>query len=239
LGRAFSRPHPALERPLVAAVVMLARKHRQRSLDELGTRLDRLSFVGRPGFLASKEGPNIPEESAFRWLALSRKDRNLHFHRDGRFLPTLWIADSLTELLRKALRTGEVYLVEGPDAVMDSIEFADGQVLRAMRVEAVTVEPSAPAIVGGGTVDPAVAAESKNTAALKQGHGGGRPPDVREHVQAWFEALPPDDRALSDSKLADIWKSDPINPGDRDSVRKIIGALRRAGAGSKPGLNLD
>jgi hypothetical protein len=45
-------------------------------------------------------------------------------------------------------------------------------------------------------------------------------------VQAWFEALSPDDRALSDSKLADIWKSDPIHPGDRDSVRKIIGALR-------------
>jgi hypothetical protein len=218
---------------------MLARKHRQRDLDELGTRLDRLGFVGRPGFFASKEGPNIPEESAFRWLALSRKDRNLHHHRDGRFLPALSIADSLTELLRKALQTGEVDLVEGPDAVMDSIEFADGQVLRAMRVEAVTVEPSAPAIAGGETVEPAVAAESKNTEAPRQGHVGGRPPDVREHVQAWFEALSRANRALSDSKLADIWKSDPINPGDRDSVRKIIGALRRAGAGSKPGLNLE
>jgi hypothetical protein len=207
------RPHLALDRPLVAAVVMLARKHRQRDLDELGSRLDRLGFVGRPGFFASKEGPNIPEESAFRWLALSRNDRSLHHHRNGGFLPALWIADSLTELLRKALRTGEVHLIEGPDAVMDSIEFADGQVLRAMRVEAVTVEP-------------AVAAESKNTQAPKQDHRGGRPPDVRKQVQAWFEALSPDDRALSDSKLADIWKSDPIHPGDRDSVRKIIGALR-------------
>jgi hypothetical protein len=220
------RPHPALDRPLVAAVVMLARKHRQRDLDELGSRLDRLGFVGRPGFFASKEGPNIPEESAFRWLALSRNDRSLHHHRDGGFLPALWIADSLTELLRKALRTGEVHLIEGPDAVMDSIEFADGQVLRAMRVEAVTVAPSAPAIAGGETVEAAVAAESKNTEAPKQGHRGGRPPDVRKQVQAWFEALSPDDRALSDSKLADIWKSDPIHPGDRDSVRKIIGALR-------------
>jgi hypothetical protein len=55
------RPHPALDRPLVAAVVMLARKHRQRDLDELGSRVDRLGFVGRPGFFAGKEGPNIPK----------------------------------------------------------------------------------------------------------------------------------------------------------------------------------
>jgi hypothetical protein len=229
-----SRPHPALERPLVAAMVMLARKHRRRDIDELGMRLDELGFVGRPGFFDSKEHANNPEESAFRWLALSREERSRHYHREKNFLPAFWIADSVTELLRTALRTGEVHLIEGPDAVTDSIEFADGQVLRAMRVEAGTVEPSAP-VTAGETVEPAVAAESKNTEAPKKGHGGGRLPDLRAQVQPWFEALSPGDRALSASKLADIWKCDPTHPGDRDSVRKIIGALRRAGAG----LNLD
>ena len=150
-------------------------------------------------------------------------------------MPALWIADWLTELLRKALQNGEVHLIEAPDAVMDSIEFTDGQILRAMRVDAGTVEASAPTNAGGKTVDPAVKAESKNTEALKQRHRGGRPPDLRKEVRTWLEELSPDGPALSDSKLADIWKSDPSHPGDRDSVRKIIGALRRAG----PGLNLD
>jgi hypothetical protein len=51
------------------------------------------------------------------------------------FYLRFWIADWLVELLRQALRTGEAHLVEGPAAVMDSIEFGDAQILRAMRVE--------------------------------------------------------------------------------------------------------
>jgi hypothetical protein len=129
------RRHPALDRPLVDAVVRLARKRKPEDLVELGTRLDELRFPGRPGFFASKEGPNVPEESAFRWLALPRSERYRYFERDSGFLPAIWIADWLVELLRQALRTGEAHLVEGPAAVMDSIEFGDAQILRAMRVD--------------------------------------------------------------------------------------------------------
>jgi hypothetical protein len=134
------RSHPALDRPLVAAIVRLARKHRPEDLKELGMRLAELRFMGRSGFSFLQEHPYDPEEAAFRWLALTREQRNWHFGRNGGFLPATWIADWLTELLRKASRTGEVRPVDGPDAVMDSIEFHDGQILRAMRVDFVEDE---------------------------------------------------------------------------------------------------
>jgi len=54
----------------VGAIIRLARRHRPALLAELGERLDRLGFVGRPGFLSVvRWGPNRPEESAMPgWL---------------------------------------------------------------------------------------------------------------------------------------------------------------------------
>jgi hypothetical protein len=145
--------HPALDRPLVAAIVKLARRHRPHELDELGMGLLELGFVGRPGFFAGKSAPNIPEESAYRWLALLPAERSNYHHRDGRFLQATWIANWLTELLREALHTGEACLVGGPEAVTDSIEFADGQLLRAVRVD---IEPP------GGPIERAPSAEEQD-----------------------------------------------------------------------------
>src|SRR5215469_5876004 len=102
------RSHPALDRPLIAAIVRLARKYRPQDLAKLGTLLDECGFRGRPGFFHSQFGtiPNIAEESALRWLALSRQGRDRYAQQDVRFHTAIWFADALTELLRKALHTG-------------------------------------------------------------------------------------------------------------------------------------
>jgi hypothetical protein len=138
----------------------LARERRPDVLAELGSRLNELNFVGRPGFWANRvevpdprdptetvveKLPNDPEESAIRWLALPREERRRYHHINRDFLPCLWQADTLLELLRTAASTGEIILVEGPAELMDAIQLpserqllADGPVVRALRVEFVT-----------------------------------------------------------------------------------------------------
>jgi len=61
-------------------------------------------------------------------------------------------------------------------------------------------------------------------------HTGGAPPVVRRAVEAWWSQLLPAYRdKFNNTELARMYKQDPNNLGEPDSVRQIIGALRRAG----------
>jgi hypothetical protein len=71
---------------------------------------------------------------------------------------------------------------------------------------------------------PAVPTKIKGS---RRRRGGGRPATVTKAVETWWKALSPDDLRLSDAKLAALWKSDPSHSGDTESVRQIIGKLRR------------
>src|SRR5215469_15432610 len=60
-------------------------------------------------------------------------------------------------------------------------------------------------------------------------HTGGAPPRVRRAVEAWWHQLLPQYRdGLNNTELAKMYKEDPNHPGDLDTVRQIIGDLRRA-----------
>jgi hypothetical protein len=71
-------------------------------------------------------------------------------------------------------------------------------------------------------------AEGKNPAGT---HRGGRPPEVKEAVRVWYAGLPETDKRFSATKLSQIYKHTPGNPGEEGSVAKIIGELRREEAG--------
>jgi hypothetical protein len=128
-------PHPALAHPGVAAIIRLARKHRPEDFKKLWRTLDQLGFSGRRWEAAVT---NVPEESAYRWLAWPYRDcARLAYDgakADG-YLQCLGIRDELTELLRKALHLGEVRpIIDGPDALMIDIEFRGGEKLRVARL---------------------------------------------------------------------------------------------------------
>lgn len=58
-------------------------------------------------------------------------------------------------------------------------------------------------------------------------HKGGAPPRVREPLEEWYRELSDKDKGLSDTKLAEIYKTEKQNsPGEFNSIRKLIAHLR-------------
>jgi hypothetical protein len=64
--------------------------------------------------------------------------------------------------------------------------------------------------------------------STQQAHKGGAPATVAGPVKDWYEGLSEADLSLSDNKLAAIYqKENPSSTGQPESIRKIIGGLRR------------
>jgi hypothetical protein len=133
----------------VGAVLRLAQKHAPEALVELSVELERLGFATWPGFPVVAlslvapifpiplETPNRPLELAKRWLALSRRERFVHvtsLEVEGDYLAVYGVADTLAELVRTAVQTGEIRLIAGPVAARDELQLADLQTFRAVSV---------------------------------------------------------------------------------------------------------
>ena len=61
----------------------------------------------------------------------------------------------------------------------------------------------------------------------KKSRGGGRPPTVRDAVEAWWSTLPEQARQRSCDDLAREYLSRRGHPGSDDRVSKIIAELKR------------
>jgi hypothetical protein len=133
----------------VGTVLRLAQKHAPKALVDLGVELERLGFATWPVFpvvalsLAAPVFPippetlNRPLELVKRWLALSRCERFAYVTSpevEGNYLGVYEVADTLAELVRMAVQTGEIRLVEGPAAARDELQLADLRIFRAASV---------------------------------------------------------------------------------------------------------
>jgi hypothetical protein len=136
--------------PFIAgrAVLRLAQTHEPKTLRELGVELERLGFAGPmypiialslivPVFEINEKTRQRRLELVKRWLALGRRQRFVFVTSIevwGNFLKAYELADTLAELVRAGVQTGEIRLVEGPEAAIDELHLTDLRIFRAVSV---------------------------------------------------------------------------------------------------------
>lgn len=186
------------------------------------------------------------------WIALAYKDRTgRSLVADVEAIVRRWLADLQSDRSRQVM-----WLSSDPGATWQPI--SDDQLSLMMPLRSLSVDALRPLLhnIAHSIIDfggelhrvrvfvratPVADAAEGPIAVMDRGskrlRRGGRPPVLYDAVRSGFEALSAKDRELSNSKLADIWATDRSRPGQMESVRQIIGRLRRELI--KPELNLQ